>query len=120
MVEVGVVFAKELARVVAGRVDYDKAVVISMLSGVLECCDYVEFPFYQGAIDKFFEEDGVFAHQLLIRINKKTKRHKGQKFFIPRARGITLMVSASGFPRQASDTGDKEDASVLFGRNRKT
>lgn len=78
-----------------------------MLAGVLEGCDYVEFPFCQGAIDKFFEEDGVFAHQMLIRINRKTKRHKGQKFFIPRARGITVMDSATGFPRQASDTGDK-------------
>jgi hypothetical protein len=62
-VEIGVVFAKELARVVAGRVDYDKAVVISMLSGVLECCDYVEFPMGEMTVCEFFEKDGVFAHK---------------------------------------------------------
>lgn len=72
VVEIGVVFAKELARVVAGRVDYNKAVVVAMLSGVLECCDYVELPTGEMTVCEFFEKDGVFGHELLIRGNIKT------------------------------------------------
>lgn len=62
VVKILIILAQESARVIAGRVDYDKAVVVAVLADIFERGDYVEFPFFQRAIDIFFEEDGIFGH----------------------------------------------------------
>lgn len=62
VVKILIILAQESARVIARWVDYDKAVVVAVLANVLESGNYIEFPFFQRAIDKFFEEDGIFGH----------------------------------------------------------
>ena len=62
LVKILIILAQKFARVIAGRVDYDKAVVVAVLANIFESGDYIEFPFFQRAIDIFFEEDGIFGH----------------------------------------------------------
>ena len=78
VVKILIILAQESARVIAGRVDYDKAVVVAVLANIFESGDYVEFPFFQRAIDKFFKEDGIFGHG---RWSDEIERQKGRKFY---------------------------------------